>query len=81
MGFMGIPSKEDINSVIHDAPGNLVLGIEKAIAMPKEKIDGLVTAGKNVWGSFTPEQQEQLKSAFVQLVVAGATIAAKSQKK
>lgn len=77
--MFGISSKEDINEVIHDAPKNFVLGLEKAIAMPKEKIKGLVAAGKGVWDSFTPEQQAQLREAFVQLVVAGATIAAKKK--
>ena len=79
--MFGIPSKEDINSIITDAPKNLVLGIEKAIAMPKEKIDGLVKAGGKVWSSFTPEQQAQLREAGVQLAKALANIAVNASKK
>lgn len=79
--MFGIPTKSDINEVITEAPKNFVLGIEKAISMPKEKIEGVVTAWKKVWGSFTPEQQAQLREAGVQLFCALATIAANQAKK
>jgi len=80
MGFMGIPSKNDMNQVITEAPQHLFEGLVKTVAFVPEKMKGAVIFGKGIWDGMTPEQQNTVQEAITKLIVTAAEAYVKKGK-
>jgi hypothetical protein len=70
--MFGIPSKEDLDKVIQDAPTNLFQGIAHALMFVPGQMKGAVLFGKGIWDSMTPEQQATVEKAIAKLIVTAA---------
>jgi hypothetical protein len=68
----GIPSKQDLNQVVTEAPQHLFEGIVQAVAFIPDQMKGAAVFGAGIWNNLTPEQKATVEQAIAKLIVTAA---------
>jgi hypothetical protein len=67
--MFGLPSKEDLDNVVQQAPANLLTGLVHALTFVPDQMKGAFLFGEGVWNNMTPEQQATAEQAVAKLIV------------